>query len=98
MAINPVNHLKYALGFGSLMSFYGIVSLIVYFIPGQFVGIRYKILIIVLILLTIPFALLLGYVATRSKKKKEEAKAAAKAQEGAPAGAAPPAAGTQAPA
>jgi len=79
-----------------MMSFYGIVGLIVYFIPGQFVGVKYKILIIVLILLTIPFALLLGYVATRKKKKKEEAKSS-KAQETASAatGDARPTAGAQ---
>jgi len=99
MAFNQLHHLKYAVGLGSMMSFYGIVGLIVYFIPGQFVGVKYKILIIVLILLTIPFALLLGYVATRKKKKKEEAKSS-KAQETASAatGDARPTAGAQSPA
>ena len=99
MAFNQLHHLKYAVGLGSMMSFYGIVGLIVYFIPGQFVGVKYKILIIVLILLTIPFALLLGYVATRKKKKKEEARSS-KAQETASAatGDARPTAGAQSPA
>jgi len=92
MASNPVNQLKYAVGLGSLMSFYGIVTLIVYFIPGQFVGTRYKILIVVLILLTIPFALLIGYVATRKKKKPSEAKSGKEQEAAAPTG------GTQAPA
>jgi hypothetical protein len=56
------------------MSFYGIVAMIVYLLPGQFVGTQYKILIIVLVLLTLPFALLLGFVASRRAKKKEAKK------------------------
>ncbi len=50
------SQLKYAFGLGGMMSFYGIIGLIVYLVPGQFVGLRYKILIIVLVLLTIPIA------------------------------------------
>lgn len=53
------------------MSFYGIIGLIVYLVPGQFVGIRYKILIIVLVLLTIPIALFIAFIMSRGKKKKE---------------------------
>lgn len=71
-----------------MMSFYGIVGLIIYLIPGQFVGIRYKILIVVLVLLTIPFALFIGYMATRrGKKKADKAKAekeAAQSKDGTP--------------
>jgi type VI secretion system protein ImpL len=71
MSLGQANQLKFALGLGGLMSFYGIAGLIVYLVPGQMVGIRYKILIIVLILLTIPIALFIGYLASRRKKKKE---------------------------
>jgi len=81
-----VSQLKYAFGIGSLMSFYGIVGLIVYMLPAGTASVNQKIVIVALILLTLPFALLLGYVATRRSKKKEE-KAAAAA--GAPGQAAP---------
>jgi type VI secretion system protein ImpL len=88
MSSFQTNQLKFALGLGGLFSFYGVVGLIVYMIPGGAVGIRYKIIIIALVLLTLPFALLIGFVASR-KKKKKEAKAleaqSPQAAEGAPA-------------
>ena len=60
------------------MSFYGIVGLIVYMLPTTTVGNPTKIVIIALVLLTIPFALLIGFLgARRSKKKAEKAEAAA---------------------
>lgn len=85
------SQLKYALGLGGLFSFYGIVSVATLMLPGTFVGYKYKILIIALVLLTLPFALIIGFVASRraAKKKKEEEAAAGKASE-AEGNAAPP--------
>lgn len=50
-----VNQLKYAFGLGGLMSFYGVVGLIVWLLPPNMVGYQYKIVIIALVLLTLPF-------------------------------------------
>lgn len=58
------------------MSFYGIVGLLTWF-GGEKMGlpVNTRIMVIVVLLLTLPFALLIGYVATRrSKNKEEEAK------------------------
>jgi len=92
MASWQAGQLKYAFGIGGLMSFYGIVGLLVYMLPASSVGSTQKIVIIALVLLTIPFALLIGFMASRRGKKKakkaEEAAAAAtagKASESAPA-------------
>ena len=52
------------------MSFYGIVGLIVFMLPETTVGNKQKIVVIALVLLTMPFALLIGYVANRRSKKK----------------------------
>lgn len=72
------DQLKFAFGIGGFMSFYGIVGLIVYILPPELASGRTKIVVIALVLLTIPFALLLGYVGSkRSKRKEEKAKAAA---------------------
>lgn len=77
------SQLKYAFGIGGFMSFYGIVGAIVYMLPSSSVGSTQKIVIIALVLLTMPFTLLLGYVATRrSKKKALKAEAAAAAEKG----------------
>ena len=67
------DQLKYALGLGGLVSFYGLVSLIV-FIGGRQFGLHltYQIVIVAIILLTLPFALVIGYFATRKKKVKQE--------------------------
>ncbi len=79
------SQLKYALGLGGLFSFYGVVSVITLMLPGTFVGYKYKILIIAIVLLTLPFALLIGFVASRraakKKKKAEEAAAAESASQ-----------------
>lgn len=63
------NQLKYVLGFGGLVSFYGLISLIV-FIGGQQFGIRLteRVVIIAVVLITLPFALIIGYFLTRKKK------------------------------
>lgn len=65
------------------MSFYGIVGLIVYMLPETTVGNKQKIVVIALVLLTMPLALIVGYVAKRRTQKKEEkAKAEAEAKAG----------------
>lgn len=63
------------------MSFYGIVGFIVYMLPASSVGSTQKIVIIALVLLTMPFTLLIGYLATRRSRKKAE-KAAVAAADG----------------
>ena len=65
------------------MSFYGIVGLIVYMMPASTASYNQKIVVIALVLLTMPFALIVGYLANRrSKKKEEKAKAEAEAKTG----------------
>lgn len=68
--------LKFAFGIGGLMSFYGIIGFLT-FTVGPKLGLQMsqQIMVIVVLLLTLPFTLLLGYLATRkSKKKDDEAK------------------------
>ncbi len=68
--------LKFAFGIGGFMSFYGVVGLLTWF-GGQKLGlpVNSRIMVIVVLLLTLPFMLILGYVVTRrSAKKAEEAK------------------------
>lgn len=84
------SQLKWAFGLGGLMSFYGVVSVIIMVFPAAGVGWNYRILMVALVLLTLPFALLIMFVASRRGKKKEKAEAAAaQAQAGAPAAGAP---------
>ena len=84
--------MKYALGLGSIMSFYGIVGAIVLMMPEGSIGRNQKVIVIVLLLLTMPFTLLTGYLAARrSKKKAEKREAEAAEKADAPAGEAPPA-------
>lgn len=68
--------LKFAIGLGTLLSFYGIVTLIVAFAPTEKYGydLTYKVVLIALLLLTLPFAIIIAVVSSRRKKKKEEAK------------------------
>ena len=81
-----MNELKYAFGLGGMMSFYGIVGLIVVLMPEDTMGWNYKIATIGLVLLTLPFALIIMFVAARRSKKKArleaEADAAAAASNG----------------
>jgi type VI secretion system protein ImpL len=79
--------LKYAFGIGGFMSFYGIVGAIVYMLPASTASFNQKIVIVALILLTMPFTLVMGWLVTRRGKKKE-AKAAAAAAAATPAQAA----------
>ncbi|MEP6848455.1 MAG: type VI secretion system membrane subunit TssM [Acidobacteriota bacterium] len=73
------SQLKFALGLGGIMSFYGIVSIIVW-IGGtkMHLPINYQIVTIALILLTLPFALVIAFVISRRGKKKRAAAEAAK--------------------
>ena len=65
------------------MSFYGIVMGIVLFGDKVGINVPQKGVVIALVILTIPFALLVGYVSSRrSKKKEEKAKAEAEAKTG----------------
>ncbi len=67
--------LKFAFGIGGFMSFYGVVGLLTWF-GGEKLGlpVNTRIMVIVVLLLTLPFAMLIGYVATRKKNKEEDAK------------------------
>ena len=86
MASWHTEQLKWATGLGALMSFYGVVGMIVWLIPNEKLGgsaMTYKIVVISLVLLTLPFALVGGYfLSRRSKKKKEEAEKNAEAKTG----------------
>ena len=100
MASWQLRQLQWAVGLGGIMSFYGIVSFIVWMMPGS-TSTNHRIVIIALILLTLPFVLVIGYVASRRSKKQKEAAEAAKAAKAAPAAnaaAAPGAANLNAPA
>src|SRR5689334_549978 len=77
-----VSQIKVAMGLGGLMSFYGIVMLAVWIMPGSS-PMQTRIIIIALVLLTLPFALLIGYLATRKSKKKDEVAAQPAGQAGA---------------
>lgn len=74
-----IQQLKFAFGIGGFMSFYGIVGLIVYMLPETSVGNKQKIVVIALVMLTMPLALIVGYVVNRRSKKKA-AKAAAEVE------------------
>ena len=95
------NQLKMALGLGGVFSFYGIVALISFIVPYPRLGYTERTIILVaIVLITLPFFLLFGFLMSRRKKKKEaaaaeasasaasngDAAAAAQAQPSAPAG------------
>lgn len=87
------NQLKYALGLGGMLSFYGAVSLVILLIPpGSFGGRQYQVAVIALVLLTLPFALILMFVASRRAKKKAKAEAEAAQPQAPTPSAVPPAA------
>ncbi len=71
------SQLTYALGLGGMLSFYGIVTIIVYMLPASSVGYTEKIVIIGLVLITLPFVLLFSFFRSRRRKKLEAAEAAA---------------------
>ncbi len=75
-----LNQIRFALGFGTIMSFYGIVAFIVYLVGDKFgYSNTQRFIIIGLVLITLPFALIIGYVSSRRKKKAEK-KAAEEAE------------------
>ena len=78
------DQLKFATGIGAMMSFYGVVGMIVWFLPTEKYGYgeTYKIVTIALVLITLPFALIIGFVISRRSKKKRLAEEAAAKEEG----------------
>jgi type VI secretion system protein ImpL len=79
-----VQQLKFAFGIGGLMSFYGIIGFLTFTVgPSLGLSLNQRVMVIVVLLLTLPFTLLVGYLATRrSKKKEEEAKQDGEAKTG----------------
>ena len=76
------SQLTYAFGLGGLLSFYGILSFLIYMVPIDIYAWQ-RIAIIVFVLITLPFALLIMFVVSRRAKKKErQAEAAAQASDG----------------
>src|ERR1041385_9358462 len=73
------SQLSWAFGLGGLMSFYGIVGVIVYMLPAETASMNEKIVIVALVLLTLPFVLVIGFVASRRARKRERLEAAAAA-------------------
>lgn len=68
------DQLKYALGFGGVLSLYGIVGLVTYMVPYPSIGYMERTIIIVaFVLLTLPFVLLFGFIMARRSKKKAQA-------------------------
>ena len=74
------DQLKYALGFGGVLSFYGIVCLLSYMVPYPRIGYTERTIIFVaFLLITLPFVLLFGFLISRRSKKKAEREAAGNA-------------------
>ena len=72
------DQLKYALGITTLVSFYGIASLVIWFLGPQFgLGYGEQIVLIALVLLTWPFAILINFFRRRRAAAREAAAAAA---------------------
>ena len=60
------NQLKMALGLGGIFSFYGVVTLATYLIPYPRLGYTERtVILIAIVLLTLPFFLLFGFLASR---------------------------------
>ena len=71
------NKLKVALGFGGMISFYGIFMMAAYLIPYPQLGYMERTIIVVaFVLLTLPFILLFTFLMSRRKKKQKAAEAA----------------------
>ena len=89
MASWQMNQLKFAFGLSGLFSFYGIVSMTMWLLGDRFgYNYTYRIVIIGFVLLTLPIALVTGFIVSRRRKKAEKAAEDAKeaAGEEAPAG------------
>ena len=65
--------LRFALGIGGFMSFYGVIGLLTW-VGGEKLGlpVNTRIMVIVVVMLTMPFTMFIGYLATRRSRKKEE--------------------------
>ena len=74
------DQLKYALGFGGMLSFYGIVSVAIYMLPIDIYQWQ-RIAIIAFVLLTLPFVILIWLIVAirRRRKAKREAEASSQA-------------------
>lgn len=63
-----LNQLKYAMGLGGITSFYGIVSMIIWVAGSQFgIELKTRAVVIALVMITLPFALVIGFVASRKE-------------------------------
>lgn len=73
MASYGLTQIKFALGFGSLFTFYGIAAVATIFIGNNFGYSRWTqaFVVIALVLITAPIALIIGFVSSRRAKKKE---------------------------
>src|SRR5688500_3416780 len=72
MRFGYLGDLKYIFGLSGIMSFYGFAAFVIYMLPADAQGQHtYKIVMVSLILLTLPFALIGGFVAARRAKKRE---------------------------
>ncbi|HLA95156.1 MAG TPA: type VI secretion system membrane subunit TssM [Pyrinomonadaceae bacterium] len=70
--------LKYALGFGGVMSVYGIFTMLTYLVPYPRLGYTERtIIVIAFVLITLPFVLLIAFVSSRRRKKREKKEAEA---------------------
>lgn len=69
--------LKYAFGLSGILSFYGIVSFLVLYAPDKYFGgdsaLKYKVILVACVLLTLPVALVGMFFASRRKKKEDAA-------------------------
>ena len=73
-----IEQLKYAVGIGGLFSFYGVVSFVVWFMGDKMnYPVQSRVVIIALLLITLPIALIIGFVVSRRSKKKKAAEKAA---------------------
>ena len=76
------DQLKYALGFGGVLSFYGIFGMLSYMVPYPSIGYMERTIIFVaFLLITLPFFLLIGFLISRRSKKKAEREAADASQQ-----------------
>src|SRR5215207_6270075 len=62
--------LKTVLGIGSVCSFYGIVSLLMFMAPIRLGFMERTIIVLLFLIVTLPFVILLGWLNPRRKKKK----------------------------
>ncbi|MER3632105.1 MAG: hypothetical protein C4325_08055, partial [Blastocatellia bacterium] len=72
------DQLKYALGFGGVLSFYGILTLITYLVPLPQIGYYERTAILLaFVVITLPFVALFGFIVSRRRKRREQAENAA---------------------